>query len=148
MLKGLMDRKGFTSYRLAKETGISRQGIDKLAKAGEQELENASYTILKKLSQAMGYEYVEKMLEDAIKAPEVDIHNIEVFRYGPFQIIVQDFQRVFHLEAFQVFPQPVHGKFSHRAPRHIWIDQMTSEGSQSLYPVTTGRLTRPSSACA
>ena len=64
-----------------------------------------------------------------------NIHDIEVFRYRPFQVVVQDFQGVFHLEGFQVFPQPVHGKFSHTAPRHIWTNRTVSTGNRWLYPV-------------
>ena len=35
-----------------------------------------------------------------------------------------------HLEDFQVFSQPVHGKFRHTAPRHIWTNWMASTGNQ------------------
>ena len=32
-----------------------------------------------------------------------NLHNVEIFRNSPFQVIVQDLQCVLHLEAFQVF---------------------------------------------
>ena len=31
-------------------------------------------------------------------------HNVEVFCHRPFQVVVQNFQRVLHLQAFQVLP--------------------------------------------
>ena len=36
-----------------------------------------------------------------------NVHNVEIFRHRPFQIVIQNLQGVLHLEAFQVFPQPV-----------------------------------------
>ena len=59
-----------------------------------------------------------------------DIHNIEVFRHSPFQIVVQNLQGIFHLKAFQVFPQPVHRKFTHIAPHHTWTNQKVPKGNQ------------------
>ena len=77
-----------------------------------------------------------------------NIHNVEILRHRPFQIIVQDFQGVLHLEAFQVFPQPVHGKFTHTAPRHIWTNRRASRENLSLCPVPAEHFPHPSSVSA
>ncbi len=59
-----------------------------------------------------------------------NVYNVEVLRHGPFQVVVQDLQGVFHLESFQILPQPVHGKLSHTVPRHIWTNRKASKGNQ------------------
>ena len=59
-----------------------------------------------------------------------NLHNVEVFRNSPFQVVVQDFQCVLHLEAFQVFPKPVHRQLTHTAPRHTGSNLWISAGSQ------------------
>ena len=59
-----------------------------------------------------------------------NIYNIEILHHSPFQVVVQDFQGDFHLKGFQVFPQPVHGKFNHTAPHRVWTNRTVSRGSQ------------------
>ena len=59
-----------------------------------------------------------------------NLHNIEFVCNSPFQVVVQDFQRVLHLEAFQVFPESVHRQLTHTAPRHTGSNLWISAGSQ------------------
>lgn len=59
-----------------------------------------------------------------------NLHNVEFVSNSPFQVVVQDFQRVFHLEALQVFPESVHRQLTHTAPRHTGLNLWISVGSQ------------------
>jgi transcriptional regulator with XRE-family HTH domain len=51
-LKEILDRKGMTSYRLAKDLGIGQSYLSRLFK----DRFNPSYGLVKKIAQALGYE--------------------------------------------------------------------------------------------
>lgn len=59
-----------------------------------------------------------------------NLHNVEFVRNSPFQVVVQDFQCVLHLEAFHVFREPVHSQLTHTAPRHTGSKLWISAGNQ------------------
>ncbi len=51
-LKGILDRKGMTSYRLAKNLGIGQSYLSRLFKDSF----NPSYALVKKIAETLGYE--------------------------------------------------------------------------------------------
>jgi transcriptional regulator with XRE-family HTH domain len=51
-LKEILDRKGMTSYRLAKDLGIGQSYFSRLFK----DRFNPSYALVKKITEALGYE--------------------------------------------------------------------------------------------
>ncbi len=51
-LKEILDRKGMTSYRLAKDLGIGQSYLSRLFK----DRFNPSYALIKKIAETLGYE--------------------------------------------------------------------------------------------
>ncbi len=51
-LKQILDRKGMTSYRLAKDLGIGQSYLSRLFK----DQFNPSYALVKKIAEILGYE--------------------------------------------------------------------------------------------